>query len=878
VKHLPRRDKHFTGLVPTSILAYFFRLLQVYTSGFTVAPEMYIEHPSRKRLSPMNEQRYPFQEIEEKWRTLWEDRGDHEVDLDNPGDDPRYVLVMFSYPSSSRLHIGHWWNYGGVDTHSRYLRMKGHTVFEPMGFDSFGLPAENYAIKMDTHPKEVTEESISIIREQLKAIGAMYDWRWEVITSRPDYYKWTQWLFLKLYEHGLAYQKDALVNWCPSCQTVLANEQVETDGSCERCGAEVTHRKMNQWFFKITEYADELLEGLKEIDWPESTVKRQENWIGRSTGAMIRFPLESDSDRTIDAFTTRPDTIFGVTYVVLAPEHELVDELTTDDRRDAVKEYIEHALRATEVDRTSTTRPKTGVFTGSYVQHPFTGDRLPVWVADYVLGSYGTGAVMAVPAHDQRDFEFATKFELPMEVVIRPTDELLEVEEMEEAYEGPGVMVNSNDLSGLPNKQGKSAVAQRLADKGLGEATVNYRLRDWSISRQRYWGAPIPMVHCEKCGIVPVPEDQLPIELPDEIDEFRPKGSSPLGGVEEWVNTTCPKCDGTARRDPDTMDTFVCSSFYHLRYLAADRDDAAFDEERMKRWMPISLYVGGPEHGTGHLIYIRFITRFLNKIGICPVAEPAKKLVHQGIITKDGMRMSKSKGNVVNPDEFVEAYGSDVFRMYLQFTGEFTQGGDWTDKGIVGIDRFVNRIWRLLERYSGPWDELEPQRDDYPETLFRTLHNMIKSTGEDLESLSFNTGISRMMELVNELYLWVGEKSSPQQDPDHVRRVLAVLTRVMAPFAPHFAEEAWERLGGSESVFNQPWPEFDVSALEAKTITLVVQVNGKLRDRIEAPADADNETLEKLALESEKVQGFMEGKTVRKIIVVPGKLVNVVIG
>lgn len=826
----------------------------------------------------MNEQRYPFKEVETKWSELWEERGDHKVDLDNPKSDPRYVLVMFSYPSSSKLHIGHWWNYGGVDTHSRYLRMQGHTVFQPMGFDSFGLPAENYAIKMDTHPKKVTEESIEFIREQLKAIGAMYDWRYEVVTSRPDYYKWTQWLFLKLYENGLAYQKEGLVNWCPSCQTVLANEQVDADGSCERCGSEVSQRKMTQWYFKITEYADQLLEGLKEIDWPESTVKRQENWIGRSVGAMIRFPIAEDPKRTIDAFTTRPDTIYGVTYVVLAPEHPLVDELPTDENREAVQEYVKTALRASEVDRTATTRPKSGVFTGSYVDHPMTGEKIPVWVADYVLGSYGTGAVMAVPAHDQRDFEFAEKFSLPMELVIRPTDEILELEEMTEAYEGPGLMVNSGDRSGLPNEQGKKAVAEHLAEKGLGESTVNYRLRDWSISRQRYWGAPIPMLHCESCGVVPVPEDQLPVLLPEEIEEFRPKGTSPLGGVEEWINTTCPKCGAPAKRDPDTMDTFVDSSFYHLRYLAADKYDKPFDAERMKRWMPISLYVGGPEHGTGHLIYIRFITRFLHSIGYSPVPEPASKMLHQGIITKDGNRMSKSRGNVVNPDAFVEKYGSDVFRMYLQFTGEFTQGGDWSDKGIVGIDRFVNRVWRLLERYLGDWDGTEPQREDYPESIFRTLHNMIKSSGEDLANLSFNTGISRMMELVNELYLWVGEKNDPAKDEMAVKRILAVLARVMAPFAPHFAEEAWQRLGGKESVFNESWPEFDESALEADTITLVVQVNGKLRDRIDAPADAANDALEKMALASEKVQSYIDGKTVRKVIVVPGKLVNIVVG
>ena len=833
------------------------------------------QHESKPTMS--EQQRYPFRTVEEKWRRLWEERGDHNVDLDDPSGDPVYVLVMFSYPSSSKLHIGHWWNYGGVDTHARYLRMKGKRVFEPMGFDSFGLPAENYAIKVGTQPRQVTEESIAFIREQLKAIGAMYDWRWEVITSRPDYYKWTQWLFLKLYEHGLAYQKEGLVNWCPSCQTVLANEQVEADGSCERCGSTVTQRKMTQWYFKITEYADKLLEGLKEIDWPESTIKRQENWIGKSLGSTIVFPLEADPKQNIEVFTTRPDTLYGVTYVVLAPEHPLVETLTTGEHSEEVKEYTEKALRASEVDRVATNRAKTGVFTGSYALHPLTHEKLPVWVADYVLGSYGTGGVMAVPAHDQRDFEFATKYSLPIELVIRPTDGLIEVEEMEEAYEGPGVMVNSGDYSGLPSDRGKKVITEKLEELKLGSGSVSYRIRDWSISRQRYWGAPIPMVYCEKCGTVPVPEDQLPVLLPDAIDDFRPKGTSPLGAVKDWVETTCPKCGGHAHRDPDTMDTFVDSSFYHLRYLAADQTDQPFHAERMKRWMPIHLYVGGPEHGTGHLIYIRFITRFLHDIGFSPVPEPAAKMIHQGIITKDGMRMSKSKGNVVNPDEFVEKYGSDVFRMYLQFTGEFTQGGDWSDEGIIGVDRFVNRIWRLLNRFPGTVDDKMPMKDEIPENVYRTMHRMIKAVGEDLEKLSFNTGISRMMELVNEMYRWLGEENDPNQDGMPVRRVLRVLTTVMGPFAPHLSEELWERLGGTGSIFNQKWPTYEESALAADTITLVVQVNGKLRDRIEAPADADEATLEKMALNSEKVTGFIEGKTLRKTIVVPGKLVNIVV-
>ncbi len=489
----------------------------------------------------MSSDRYPFREVEPKWRGEWEKSGLHSVDLDNVDDElARYILVMFSYPSASKLHIGHWWNYGPTDTHARFLRMQGYRVFEPMGFDSFGLPAENYAIKVGTHPKQVTEDSIASIREQLTAIGAMYDWNWEVVTSRPEYYKWTQWLFLQLLKHDMAYQKEGLVNWCVSCQTVLANEQVQADGSCERCGSNVVQRKMTQWYFRVTAYAEKLLQGLKAIDWPESTVKRQENWIGRSEGTMIEFPLAEDHSRSLSAFTTRPDTLYGVTYVVVAPEHPLVEELSTPEQAEEIQSYVEQAMRVSEVDRTSTTRKKTGVFTGSYVLHPLTEKRLPVWVADYVLGSYGTGAVMAVPAHDQRDFEFANEYQLPIEVVIRPRDSQLEPEEMEQAYEEAGIMVNSGEYAGIDSESGKTVITRKLEQIERGHAQVTYRMRDWSVSRQRYWGAPIPMVHCTQCGAVPVPEDQLPVKLPDEIHEFRPKGSSPLGAVEEWMNTECP--------------------------------------------------------------------------------------------------------------------------------------------------------------------------------------------------------------------------------------------------------------------------------------------------------------------------------------------------
>lgn len=825
----------------------------------------------------MSEDRYPFSEVEPKWNAYWKEHGVHRVDLDNPGDDSAYILVMFSYPSSSKLHIGHWWNYGPTDTYARFRRMNGAKVFEPMGFDSFGLPAENYAIKMNTHPKKVTEESISHITGQLSAIGAMYDWDKMVVTSRPEYYKWTQWLFLQLHKHGLAYQKEGPVNWCPSCQTVLAHEQVLSEGQCERCGTEITHPRMLQWHFRITNYAEKLLDGHKDLDWPASTIKSQKDWIGKSTGSTIKFPLEKDPGTFFEVFTTRPDTLFGVTYVVIAPEHPMTPELTTEEQKGDVDYYVDKAMRTSEIDRIAEGREKTGVFTGSYAIHPLTGKKLPIWVADYVLATYGTGMVMAVPAHDQRDFEFAIAHSLPIEVVIRPANGMLDPEEMEEAYEEPGIMVNSGDFNGISSIDGKKVVTKRLVDMDRGGPQVTYKLRDWSISRQRYWGAPIPIIHCPKCGVVPVPEENLPVELPEEIEEFRPKGSSPLGAVDSWMNCDCPKCGGPAKRDPDTMDTFVCSSFYHLRYLANKQADEPFNMERMKNWFPIDTYVGGPEHATGHLIYFRFITQFLHDIGYCPVSEPVKRLIHQGLITRSGHKMSKSKGNVVNPEEFITMYGSDVFRMFLMFMGDYKLGGDWSDTGITGIERFVNRIWRLIVQYGDTgykWSQ--PEASNYPSKLMQTLHATVKSVTEDLQKFEFNTAISRMMELVNELYLWIGDDNS-KIDPDHARAVLHVLVRVMAPFAPHFCEEAYHRLGGTGNVVDAEWPSYDEHYLVADTYEMVVMVNGKVRDRIEVSTGTDKATMEEMALKSDKIQAFLEKGTLRKAIVVPDKLVNLVI-
>ncbi len=824
---------------------------------------------------------YPFNSIEAKWRQRWDEEKTHCVDLDQPGK-KKYVLVMFSYPSEKKLHIGHWWNYSGTDIYARAMKMRGFNVFEPMGFDAFGLPAENFAIKHGVHPAVISRESIGLIREQLKQIGAMYDWDKEVITSTPEYYKWTQWLFLQLFKHDAAYLQNAPVNWCPKCMTVLANEQVKGDGSCDRCDTLVQNKDMKQWFFRITDFADDLLDGLDKIDWPESTKSMQRHWIGRSEGSEIQFKVE-DSEEVIKTFTTRADTLFGVTYVVLAPEHKLVDKITSDKSRAEVDSYVLQARAQSDIDRLATDHEKTGVFTGAYAVNPVDGSRLPVWVADYVLGSYGTGAVMAVPAHDQRDYKFAEKYNLPLKWVIALPRKLIiaaedraEVAGTAKALEDYGVMHNSGQFDGLSSAEGKTAVTAWLDEQKVGKATVSYRLRDWSVSRQRYWGAPIPIIHCPKCGLVPVPEDQLPVVLPEEIEDFKPKGSSPLGAIDSFINVECPKCHGQAKRDPDTMDTFVDSSWYFLRYLSKDCDDYAFSKERLKDWMPIDVYIGGPEHATGHLIYARYITKFLHSIGELDFDEPAQKMVHQGIITFNGMRMSKSKGNVVNPDQFVDKYGADCFRLYLMFMGDFTAGGDWNDDGIIGIRRFQNRVWRLFEDWvidkpvPGADDELVENAD-----VKRVLHNSIKQITGNLESFQFNTAISRLMELVNSLYYYIGEKADVNLP--FLRSTLEKLALLLAPLAPHICEELWEQLGHSESIFTQEWPTWDEEALIEAVITIAVQIKGKLVTTIDVPRGANQKTVVKKAMMEQKVQNRIEGKTIRKEIFVQDRILNIVV-
>ncbi|TKJ40714.1 leucine--tRNA ligase [candidate division LCP-89 bacterium B3_LCP] len=816
---------------------------------------------------------YPHTEIESKWKRIWKESGAHHTDLSST-DRKFYGLVMFSYPSAHKLHIGHWYNFAPADSYFRWKRMQGYNVFEPMGYDAFGLPAENYAVAQGVNPTITTAQSVAGIREQLEQIGAMYDWDREVNTSSPQYYKWTQWLFLTLHKMGLAYQKQAPVNWCPSCQTVLANEQVTAEGQCERCGTMLTKRDLKQWFFRITKYADKLLEGLKRLDWPRKTKIMQENWIGRSEGTTISFSIEGQDD-PIDVFTTRADTLYGVTYLVFAPEHPLIQEITTEEQRAEVDAYIETVNKATEIERTATDRVKTGVFTGAYVIHPFTNERLQIWVADYVLLGYGTGVVMAVPAHDQRDFEFARKYELPLQIVIQPEGEILDPNMMAEAYETAGTMVNSGEFGGMPSEEGKNAVTQRLEESGKGCSSVNYRLRDWLISRQRYWGTPIPIIHCPKCGKVPVPEDQLPVLLPENVKEFAPKGKSPLAALPQFMEVKCPHCEGAAKRDPDTMDTFVCSSWYFLRYLSPERDDIAFDSDRVKAWLPVDQYIGGAEHSVMHLLYARFIAKALHDANLIHFDEPFTRLRHQGIITHKGEKMSKSSGNVVNPDNFVNEYGSDVFRMYMMFMGDYEQGGDWSDEGIVGIHRFVNRLWRLYQDHA--IDSVSDESPELSEKLNYTLNYTIQQVTKNLEDLQFNTAISRMMELLNTLY----EETTDGPFPG-LTSVLDVFARVVAPFAPHLGEELWHMIQGeacpeTTSVFDQPWPDFNPEALVKETITLVVQINGKLRDRIEVPADVDQDAALAKAKASEKVAPYIEGREIRKMVFVPKRLLNIVI-
>ena len=797
--------------------------------------------------------------VDKKWQEKWEKEELYKFNPENL-DKKLYTLEMFSYPSGSQLHAGHWFNYGPVDTWARLKRMQGYNVFQPMGFDAFGLPAENFAIKTGIHPQDST----------YKNIKTMVNWESEVVTCDPEYYKWTQWLFLQLYKKGLAYRKNAPVNWCPSCNTVLANEQV-VDGACERCNTEVTKKELTQWFLKITDYADELLDKLDDLDWPEKTVAMQKHWIGRSTGAEVTFKVKN-SDLSFDVFTTRVDTLNGVTYVVLAPENKLVDKLTADENKAAVEEYKELAAKQSEIERQSITKEKTGVFTGSYAINPINGREVPIWISDYVLATYGTGAVMAVPAHDERDFAFATKFNLPIERVIAAK----KGEETELPYCEHGVLVNSGEFDGLETAEAKEKIVEKLASQNLGSMKVNFRLRDWLVSRQRYWGAPIPMIYCDKCGTVPVPEDQLPVKLPYDV-EFAPDGKSPLAKSEEFKKCTCPQCGGEATRECDTLDTFVCSSWYYLRYPDSKNSEKAFDPEIINKMLPVDKYVGGPEHACMHLLYARFITKALRDMGYLTFDEPFTSLTHQGLILgPDGLKMSKSKGNTISPDDYIKQHGSDVFRMYLMFGFAYTEGGAWSDDGIKSVARFVDRIERTLDSANEAIKAGNGKStiDKAEKELNFWRHTAIKGVSEDGDKMQFNTAIARMMEFVNALSKYMQEET---KNLDFLKEVILDFIRLLAPFAPHFSEEQWNLAGNATSVFNEAWPTFDPKALVKDEVEIAIQINGKIKNRINVASDLDEEGIKAAALNDDVIKQNTEGKTVVKVIVIKGRLVNIVV-
>ncbi|MEA2279213.1 MAG: leucyl-tRNA synthetase [Solirubrobacteraceae bacterium] len=817
----------------------------------------------------MAEHRYDPKEIEPYWQRVWADERTWEVSNEPDGRDKAYVLEMLPYPSGEP-HIGHLKVYSVGDAVAHFHRRQGFRVLHPMGYDAFGLPAENHAINTGQHPRESTDAAIEAFQRQFREWGISIDWSREFATHEPSYYRWTQWIFLQLYERGLAYRKEAAVKWCPNDQTVLANEQV-IDGRCERCGAEVEARQLEQWFFRITDYADRLLDDLDTIDWPEHVKRMQRNWIGRSEGAEVTFHCE-ELDVDYPVFTTRPDTLFGATFFVLAPEHPDVFRLAEGTgQEDAVRDYVNHALTESPEERGDADKEKTGVFLGRHVINPVNGERLPMYVADYVLMEYGTGAIMAVPGHDQRDHDFATKFGLPIREVIGGGEDV-----QAEAYTGDGPLMNSHpDFDGLPNREALERIVAWLDREGKGHASVNYRLRDWLLSRQRYWGCPIPIVHCERCGIVPVPEDQLPVVLP-EVTDYKPKGRSPLAAAEDWVNTICPSCGGPALRETDTMDTFVDSSWYFLRYADAANDEAAFDPAVLREWMPVDQYIGGVEHAILHLMYARFFTKALADLGHLSFQEPFAKLFTQGMITRDGAKMSKSRGNVISPQSYVERYGADTARCYILFIGPPDQDADWADTGVEGVHRFLGRLWRLSAHAA---DELpdeplpdEPSPDDLE--LLRKAHWAIEKVTNDMGGrFAFNTAIAAIMELTN-----TASKQREEGSPSSgaLRFALATAASLLFPFAPHAAADAYHRLTGRR-VWEEPWPAADPHYLERETYELVCQVNGKVRDRVQAPSGAPRDELEALCLDADNVRVHIDGRDVVKVVVVPEKLVNVVV-
>ncbi|MCD6254576.1 MAG: leucine--tRNA ligase [Thermotogae bacterium] len=822
---------------------------------------------------------YIHEEIEKKWQKVWEEKGVFKT----PQWSNRatyYALVMFPYPSGS-IHVGHVKNYVIGDVVARYKRMKGFNVLHPFGYDAFGLPAENAAIEHGIHPRVWTQKNIETIRNQIKKIGISYDWDREISTCDEEYYKWTQWLFLKLYERGLAYKKKGLVNWCPSCQTVLANEQVK-DGACERCGTPVKVKFLEQWYFKITEYADRLYEDLDKLTgWPDHVKTMQRNWIGKSRGALVRFPVEG-IDEVLEIFTTRPDTLWGVTFMALAPESPLVDTIVLPEKRIEVETFVSKTLLEDRFKRTAEGAKKEGVFTGRYAINPVNGERVPIYVANYILYEYGTGAIMGVPAHDQRDFEFAKSLGLEIRVVVDRPGAPLDSKTMEEPYTEPGIMRDSGIFTGRESDKAMGKIISWLEEKGYGKGTTQYKLRDWLISRQRYWGAPIPIVYCEKCGTVPVPEDQLPVKLPEDV-EFEPTGQSPLKKHEDFLNTTCPICGAPAVRESDTMDTFVDSSWYYLRYVNPHNDEKPFDPRDVNYWLPVDQYIGGVEHAILHLMYSRFITKVLHDLGYLTFDEPFTNLFTQGMIYKDGAKMSKSKGNVVSPDEMIKKYGADTLRLYILFMGPPEKDAEWSDAGIEGVSRFVKRLWkifdRLIERLSATKEAgpVEPKTSQEKE-LHRKLHSMIKKITEDIEGgFHFNTAVSGFMELTNTLSKYLDSTNETEWNLPLLRDVVEKMVLMISPFAPHLADELWNRLGKKGLTVEQSWPEYDQRALELEEYELAVQVNGKVRDRIVVSATASEDEIKRMALSSKRVQKWLEGRKPRQIVIVPKRLVNVVL-
>lgn len=819
----------------------------------------------------MKEQYFP-QEIERQWQKTWEEN--KVFNTPNENNKPKYyALSMFPYPSG-KLHMGHVRNYTITDVIARFKKAQGFNVLHPIGWDSFGLPAENAAMQHGANPAAWTFENIEYMTKQLKMLGLSYDWEREVTTCKPDYYKWTQWIFLQFYKKGLAYKKEAAVNWCDKCATVLANEQV-IDGKCWRCDEIVKKKYLSQWFLKITDYAEQLLQDLDKLEgWGDNVKTMQANWIGKSTGAILKFKVVG-RDMEIPVFTTRPDTAFGITYLVVAPEYKDIEALTTDENKEAVETYRENARKMTEIERLSTERTKTGVPLGTYAINPFTGEKFPLWTADYALAEYGTGAVMAVPAHDERDFDFAKKFNLPIKEVIKGGNV------PEQVYTEPGIMVNSGEFDGISNEEAKKLMTQKAVDGEFGEFKTQYRLRDWLISRQRYWGAPIPVVYCDKCGVQPVLEKDLPVLLPEDVD-FKVVGKSPILTSKTFIETTCPICGGAAKRETDTMDTFICSSWYYLRFADAKNSEKCFDKDIVDKWLPVDQYVGGIEHAILHLLYSRFFTKALKDMGLLSFDEPFKNLLTQGMVLKDGSKMSKSKGNTVDPDEIFENYGADTARLFILSDSPPARDFDWSDAGVEGCYKFLNRVWRLISTNQDKiiFDYKVPEsRSKENDDLVRNVNIAIKGITNDISNeFQFNTVISKYRELTNAIYEYVGAKKDfSEEDKNVFSYAVLSLMKLMSPVAVHLTEEVWNELGAKNSIHDEPWCEWDENLAKTSSITLVVQINGKVRDKIEVAEDLPQEEMKQIALNTEKAKEFTQGKEIIKVIVVPKKLVNIVV-